>query len=98
VNEKLGNNDKIITQLRDENHQLCEENAILRKKVDALIRMHFGSKSEKLTPEQLDLFIDSEEANTPASADSEDEVFIQATLKSSLSTTGATPNSHIKLF
>ena len=77
MNEKLGNNDKIITQLRDENHQLCEENAILRKKVDALIRMHFGSKSEKLTPEQLDLFIDSEEANTPASADSEDEVLAE---------------------
>lgn len=38
--------------------QLREENKILRQKLDYIIRQLHGSKSEKLDPNQLDLFGD----------------------------------------
>jgi len=73
VSGKKEDKDKIIAKLRDEVRLLREENAILRNKIDAVLRMHFGSKSEKLTPEQLDLFLDSEEAKKPDAAEREED-------------------------
>jgi len=47
---------------RDEEiRQLQAENALLRQKMDLLIRRVFGRSSEKLSPGQLDLFLVSEE-------------------------------------
>ncbi len=37
--------------------ELQNENALLRQKVDLLIRKVFGASSEKLDPSQLDLFL-----------------------------------------
>src|SRR5271155_5613439 len=44
--------------------ELQNENALLRQKVDLLIRKVFGASSEKLDPSQLDLFLLQVE-NTP---------------------------------
>jgi transposase len=48
--------------------ELQNENALLRQKVDLLIRKVFGSSSEKLDPSQLDLFLLTTE-NTPGKSE-----------------------------
>ena len=47
-----------MEQAQAELEQLREENKILRQKLDYIIRQFYGSKSEKLDPNQLDLFGD----------------------------------------
>src|SRR5271156_5792491 len=47
--------------------ELENENALLRQKVDLLVRKVFGASSEKLDPSQLDLFLLQAE-NTPGKA------------------------------
>jgi transposase len=49
--------DELVKQLREQNAHLCRENELLRQKVDALIRRLFGSKSESLSPDQLQLLL-----------------------------------------
>ena len=48
-------------QLLEENQALRAENALLRQKVDLLIRKVFGTSSEKLDPGQLSLFTSNPE-------------------------------------
>lgn len=48
---------KLEKQLREENALLRRENELLRQKVDALIRRLFGSQSEALRPDQLQLLL-----------------------------------------
>jgi len=40
-----------------ENRQLREENRLLRQKIDALARQMFGTKSEKLSPGQMEMLL-----------------------------------------
>ncbi len=44
---------------------LREENRLLRQKLDYVIRQLYGSKSEKLNPDQLDLFGDLDSLGKP---------------------------------
>jgi transposase len=51
---------QLLVMLRQRDQQIEElqkENALLRQKVDLLIRKVFGASSEKLDPSQLDLFL-----------------------------------------
>ena len=51
--------------------RVCKENALLRKKLDLVIRQLFGKKSEKLDPRQLELLLsglEDEVGKTEASA------------------------------
>ena len=51
---------QLLELLRQRDHRIEElqnENALLRQKVDLLIRKVFGASSEKLDPSQLDLFL-----------------------------------------
>lgn len=65
--------DKIIARQGEEIRLLREENAVLRNKVDAILRMHFGAKSEKLDPAQLELLLNPEEAKKPDAAGCEED-------------------------
>jgi transposase len=58
---------QLLEQLRQRDKQVEElkaENALLRQRVDLLIRKVFGPSSEKLDPSQLDLFLQGGE-NSP---------------------------------
>jgi len=44
-------------KLRRSNASLLVENAFLRQKIDALAKRYFGKKTEKLTPDQLQLLL-----------------------------------------
>ena len=44
-------------RLREQNERLERENALLRQKIDALIRRLFGSQSEQLDPAQLQMLL-----------------------------------------
>ena len=52
-------------RLREQNERLERENALLRQKIDALIRRLFGSQSEQLDPAQLQMLLQGVE-NAPA--------------------------------
>ncbi|MCH2156315.1 MAG: hypothetical protein MK080_09970 [Opitutales bacterium] len=54
--------------LQYELQQSCIENKILREKVDALVRIIYGQKSEQIDPDQQLLFgeLDSKKAEAPA--------------------------------
>jgi transposase len=61
---------QLLAALRQRDQQIEElekENALLRQKVDLLIRKVFGASSEKLDPSQLDLFLLQAE-NAPGKA------------------------------
>lgn len=64
--------DDIIAQLREENALLKASIVTLEKKVDMLIRLHFGSKSEKIDPAQLELLLNGVEAKKPDAATSDE--------------------------
>jgi transposase len=51
--------------------QLEAENELLRQKLDLLMRKLFGSSSEKVDPEQLQLLLDPDAAKKPCAADCE---------------------------
>ena len=55
----------IILELRKENAQLRAENALLRQKVDLLVKRIFGSSSEVLSPDQLELLLGGSAQGTP---------------------------------
>lgn len=61
-----------LEQVLADNAKLREENRLLRQKLDYVIRQLHGAKSEKLDPNQLDLFGDLENAEKPE-ASSADE-------------------------
>ena len=44
---------------------LREENRLLRQKLDYVIRQLYGAKSEKLSPDQLDLFDERDSLGKP---------------------------------
>lgn len=58
--------DAIIAQLR-------EENRLLREKIDYLIKVIHGSRSEKLDTSQLELLLDPDAAKKSAAADEQEE-------------------------
>src|SRR5580704_4471352 len=47
----------LLAQARSQIETLRQENALLRQKVDLLVRRIFGSSSEQLDPAQLHLFL-----------------------------------------
>jgi transposase len=56
--------EELIQMLRESQEvikELRKENALLRQKMDLLIRRVFGKSSEKISPDQLDLFLLGEE-------------------------------------
>jgi transposase len=55
-----------LTLLRDLVSTLQQENALLRQKVEALIRRVFGSSSERIEPAQLELLLQLAAGATPA--------------------------------
>lgn len=55
-----------IAQQKEELRRLALENEVLRQKIDALARRHFGVKSEKLSPDQLQLLLQEMETPGPA--------------------------------
>jgi len=57
VSEQLTDPEKRIRVLCLENQQLKTENALLKAKIDLLVRRIFGVKSEKLDPGQLELLL-----------------------------------------
>ena len=57
-------------QLQQENDELRRENALLRQKIDLLVRRVFGQSSEALSPDQLELLLGGAESGTgPGKAD-----------------------------
>lgn len=50
-------------QLLGENQQLRRENALLRQKIDLLVKRVFGSSSEQLNPAQLELLMGAPESS-----------------------------------
>src|SRR5580704_2157500 len=63
----------LLAQARSQIETLRQENALLRQKVDLLVRRIFGSSSEQLDPAQLHLFLqvpqpDATPAVPPAAA------------------------------
>jgi len=61
-------------KLRAENHALRAENKLLHQKVDLLIRQIFGSKSERLSPDKLQLLLSGfEEPTGEEDQEKEDE-------------------------
>jgi transposase len=65
---------QLLEMLRQRDQRIEElqnENALLRQKVDLLIRKVFGASSEKLDPSQLDLFLSREcgTENAPGKSD-----------------------------
>ena len=57
--------DAIILELRKENASLRCENALLKQKVDLLVRRIFGGSSEVLRPDQLELLLGGNGQGTP---------------------------------
>jgi transposase len=57
----LQEKDAKIAFLIDENARLRAENALLRQKVDLLVRRIFGRSSESVSPDQLELFLSGED-------------------------------------
>jgi len=55
VSKSKETKDQIIARQAEEIRYLREKNAILEKKINALINKIFGSNSEKLDPAQLTL-------------------------------------------
>jgi len=55
-----------VLQKDEEIVRLSKENTLLRQKLDALARRLFGMKSEKLSPDQLQLLLQEMEAPGPA--------------------------------
>ena len=55
-------------QLQEEVSRLSLENKLLRDKVDLLVRKVFGSSSEKLDPNQLELLEEEKRKKVDASA------------------------------
>src|SRR5690606_12768220 len=47
-----------------ENAELRQENALLRQKIDLLVKRVFGSSSEKLDPKQLELLLGKDHASS----------------------------------
>ncbi len=62
--EKLSN-----TELQRRVEELERENALLRQKIDLLVRRIFGKSSETLSPDQLELLLGGEPATEPGKAD-----------------------------
>jgi len=62
---------ELLRQRDQRIEELQNENALLRQKVDLLIRKVFGASSEKLDPSQLDLFLSREcgTENAPGKSD-----------------------------
>ena len=56
---------KRIAEVEERNRLLEAEVRLLKQKLDALIRIHFGSKSEKLDPGQLELLLGEDAAKKP---------------------------------
>jgi transposase len=65
--------DQIIARQAEEIRYLREKNAILEKKINALINKIFGSNSEKLDPAQLELLLNPEDAKKPDAAECEED-------------------------
>ena len=59
--EELRKRDEVIVALR-------QENTLLRQKIDLLVRRIFGKSSEKMSPDQLDLFLLGEDSVKQADA------------------------------
>lgn len=59
--ELLREKDRQIALLTEENVRLRAENALLRQKVDLLVRRIFGKSSEALSADQLELFMSGED-------------------------------------
>ena len=59
--------DAIIAQLR-------EENRLLKEKIDYLIKVIHGSRSEKLDASQLELLLDPDAAKKSAAADEQEGI------------------------
>ncbi|MCP5536647.1 MAG: hypothetical protein H7A51_10505 [Akkermansiaceae bacterium] len=76
--------DKIIASQREIIESQREQIALLEKKVDHLIRIIYGSKSEKLDPAQLELLLDPDAAKKPCAADCEEDAQAAEELKREL--------------
>lgn len=59
IQEELERQRAQALRLLDENEKLRKQNALLTQRLADLERMVFGRKSEKINPDQLELFIDS---------------------------------------
>ena len=76
--------DKIIASQREIIESQREKIALLEKKIDHLIRIIYGSKSEKLDPAQLELLLDPDTAKKPCAADCEEDAPAAEELKREL--------------
>jgi transposase len=61
-----------LEQVLADNAKLREENALLRQKLDHLIRQLYGSKSEKIDADQLDLFGDLDAPGKDEASDADE--------------------------
>ena len=67
-----------LEQVLADNAKLREENALLRQKLDYVIRQLYGSKSEKLDTDQLDLFGDLDSLGKDEASDASDDEAAEA--------------------
>lgn len=58
---------------REQIELLREENRLLKEKIDYVLRQLYGSKSEKLDADQLELLLDPDAAKKPCAADCEED-------------------------
>ena len=65
--------DAIIAQLRADNAYLKEQLRLQQEKIGMLIRALFGSKSEKLDANQLELLLDPDSVKKPAAVDGNED-------------------------
>ena len=92
MTEKLKELAKANEQLASDNEVLRAENKLLRRKVEHLIRLIHGSKSEKLDPDQLELLL-GDEAKKPEAADGEEDALaeVEKEIKNSAASKRKTP-------
>lgn len=74
ITQTLQERDLLISALREENELLRRQNEILTRHLADLQRAVYGRKSEKTSPEQLQLFIDGVRSDDePAAIDPDDQ-------------------------
>ena len=84
---------KLLRELKERDEKIArleQENALLKQKVDLLVKRIFGASSEKLDARQLELLLEGSSPGKPC----EPELVAEATRRSKEESTPSNTNSH----